>query len=210
MISHKLRIPHASRSQGIAAIEFALVLPFLILLSLAVVDFSRYIQAQLIINNVSREGASLAARSTKSMVNLDYQAIMDGLAASMPPLRMSTAGMIYITEVTAISANNIVTNTVTNQFRWQQGWSSSHYVPDSSIWNCGEDSTHWDADGSCAMNTGPNKPTANLMTGQLNAGDQIYAAEVFYELPSLFGGMQISANISIPNVGPVLHSMNVL
>lgn len=207
-----IHTPRMPRCSGVSTIEFALVLPFLILLSLAVVDFSRYIQAQLIISNVSREGASLSARSTKKMENPDYQALMDGLAASMPPLRMNTGGMIYITEVTALTIDSTVTNVVTNQFRWQQGWSSSHYVPDSSIWNCGENATSWDANGGCAMGTGPNKatPTANLMTGLLNAGDQIYAAEVFYELPSLFGGLEISANIRIPNVGPALHSMSVL
>lgn len=205
MIIHKTRI---YRSKGIAAVEFALVLPFLILLSLAVVDFSRYIQAQLIISNVSREGASLSARSTKKMDNADYQDLMNGLAASMPPLRMNTGGMIYITEVTALTIDNTVTNVVTNQSRWQQGWNNSHYVPDSSIWNCGENTTSWDANGGCVI--GLSKPTANLMTGVLNAGDQIYAAEVFYELPSLFGGLEISANIRIPNVGPALHSMSVL
>ncbi|GAB2880764.1 hypothetical protein GCM10027046_06130 [Uliginosibacterium flavum] len=204
MIAYKTRL---CRNRGVAAVEFALVLPFLLLMSLAVVDFSRFIQAQLIITNVSREGANMSSRFTPvgdaENVAKGFQAILDGLAASMPPLKMSDFGMIYITEVTALANNNnnAVTNTVTNQFYWLKGWSGS---PNSAIWSCGQ----WKADGSCDMGT--STPTANLMAGELNAGDQIYAVEVFYNLPSLFGGLQITTNIRVPNIGPILRSMNVM
>ena len=60
------RKPFAGRNgrRGTALIEFALILPILIILVLATVDFGRLIQARLIISNVSREGGSLASRQT--------------------------------------------------------------------------------------------------------------------------------------------------
>ena len=60
------RKPFAGRNgrRGTALIEFALILPILIILVMATVDFGRLIQARLIISNVSREGGSIAARQT--------------------------------------------------------------------------------------------------------------------------------------------------
>jgi len=53
-----------SRPRGVAIIEFALVLPLLVILVLLTVDFGRLVQSRLIISNVSREGGSLASRQT--------------------------------------------------------------------------------------------------------------------------------------------------
>lgn len=61
------RGPFAGRvtgRRGVALIEFALILPFLLLLMLATIDFGRLIQTRLILSNVSREGGSIASRQT--------------------------------------------------------------------------------------------------------------------------------------------------
>src|SRR4051794_34205705 len=58
-VSRKLR----SRRRGVAAVEFALVLPFLLLLLIGVWELGRMIQVQMILHNAARDGARLAAQS---------------------------------------------------------------------------------------------------------------------------------------------------
>jgi hypothetical protein len=79
---------------GQSAVELALVLPLLLILALGVFEFSRAIQANSIITNMSREGASLASRTSR-----DQQDIMNSLAYAAQPLTMDTDGMMYLTEV---------------------------------------------------------------------------------------------------------------
>ena len=93
------RRPFAGRNgrRGTALIEFALILPVLIILVLATVDFGRLIQARLIISNVSREGGSLAARQTTVDTSL-----ITVLKESGKPLNLIGAdGKIIITRVKA-------------------------------------------------------------------------------------------------------------
>ena len=93
------RRPFAGRNgrRGTALIEFALILPILIILVLATVDFGRLIQARLIISNVSREGGSLAARQTTVDTSL-----ITVLKESGKPLNLIGAdGKIIITRVKA-------------------------------------------------------------------------------------------------------------
>ncbi len=47
-------------------IEFCLILPVLLVLVFAIIDFGRLIHARLIITNVTREGGNLASRDIKS------------------------------------------------------------------------------------------------------------------------------------------------
>jgi Flp pilus assembly protein TadG len=84
-------------NRGTALIEFALILPILIILALATVDFGRLIQARLIISNVSREGGSIAARQTTVDTSL-----ITMLKESGKPLNLiGTDGRIIITRVKA-------------------------------------------------------------------------------------------------------------
>lgn len=90
--------PDALRNQrGVAAVEFAFILPILAVLIFAVVDFGRFIQARLIITNVSREGANLASRDIKTGADL-----ITMLQSSATPLVLSGAlGKICISSVKA-------------------------------------------------------------------------------------------------------------
>jgi Flp pilus assembly protein TadG len=93
------RKPFAGRngSRGTALIEFALILPILIILVMATVDFGRLIQARLIISNVSREGGSIAARQPAVDTSL-----ITVLKESGKPLNLIGAdGKIIITRVKA-------------------------------------------------------------------------------------------------------------
>src|SRR6266699_3358154 len=49
------------RDRGAAAVEFAIMLPLLLLLVFGIIDFGRALNAQVTITQAAREGASLAA-----------------------------------------------------------------------------------------------------------------------------------------------------
>jgi hypothetical protein len=56
----------SGKENGAAAIEFALMLPILVVMLFGVVDFGRFVHARLVITNLSREGGNLASRDIKS------------------------------------------------------------------------------------------------------------------------------------------------
>jgi len=56
-----LRSRAAGRRSGVAAVEFAFLLPFLLILLLGVWEIGRLIEVQQILNNAAREGARLAS-----------------------------------------------------------------------------------------------------------------------------------------------------
>lgn len=108
-----MRKPFAGRngSRGTALIEFALILPILIILVMATVDFGRLIQARLIISNVSREGGSIAARQTTVDTSL-----ITMLKESGKPLNLiGTDGKIIITRVRAGASATAPNPTIATQ-----------------------------------------------------------------------------------------------
>ena len=200
--------PHFPRraARGIAAIEFAIVLPLLALLLFMLVDLSRAIQAKAILLNISREGANLSARATSDLSG-SSQGIMNALAATTPPLDMPARGMIYITKIMGHAAgpNGSVRNIVLEQYRWNAGAQRSAYQPDSQVWQCAS----WTTNGACG-NIGKNDtaPGVDLMQGQLADGELIYAVETFYHFDMLFGAIETHAG-KAPLLGPNLYSMTV-
>ena len=148
---------------GQALLELALVLPLLVLLVLGVFDFSRAILAKNIITNVSREGASLASRSS-----IPPEDIMNSLAYTALPLDMNDRGMMYITKITGVKHGNRIDPTIinaTDQFRWKNKTS-----PPSKI----------------GMPSGANTIANNLGSLTLNEDDTVYVVEVFYNYKSIF------------------------
>ena len=85
-----------TRERGVAAVEFVLILPIMLVMVFGVVDLGRLIQARLVIGNVSREGGSLASRGFNSEVML-----LGMLQASGTPLDLSGSGRIYVTSIRA-------------------------------------------------------------------------------------------------------------
>lgn len=175
-----------NRPGGGAVLEFAIVLPLLLMMSYPLFDFFRAIQANLILISVSREGANLVSRSSYTTP----QDIMDKLAATTPPLEMLNGGMIYVTKIMGQKKNNVLSNVILEQYRWQQGWATSNYTPLIDIWNCGSNGSHWATSGSnagtCLNIPSNNRPAANL-TMPLADGEVIYAVDVFYQMRSLIG-----------------------
>ncbi|HYM80298.1 MAG TPA: TadE/TadG family type IV pilus assembly protein [Candidatus Limnocylindria bacterium] len=92
-------------------IEFALILPLLLLLVLAIIDFGYLIQTRLIITNVSREGGSIASRDLTLDPNL-----VDLLAISGRPLNLAGGdGQIFITRIVAGQSDQSPAPTITEQ-----------------------------------------------------------------------------------------------
>lgn len=195
---------------GIAAVELALVLPLLLLLLVGVVDLARAIQANMIMINLSREGANLAARGAQDLKE-HSQAVIGSVAASAPPLDMNRRGMLYITRIMGVASGATTRSVVLEQYRWDdsknnQGFRASGYAPASRIWHCAS----WNgANGSCDnIPEGKAAPSVSLMSGTLADGEVIYAVESFYDFNMLFSGFKIGT-LSLPTIGPNLYSMTV-
>lgn len=78
---------------GLAIVEFAMVLPIVLVLMFAVVDFGRAVLTRQVLINLSREAANLSSRGT---------ALGDTLAAvqtSAAPLDLQARGFVILTEV---------------------------------------------------------------------------------------------------------------
>jgi hypothetical protein len=101
--------------RGAAALELALVLPMLLVLSFGAIDFGRLIYARLIIASVSREGGSLACRfispDDAATEGVDEKVVqinnLSGmLQQSGLPLDLSGSGKIWISQITAGVSND--------------------------------------------------------------------------------------------------------
>jgi Flp pilus assembly protein TadG len=110
------RGPHAHRS-GAAAVEFAVVLPLLVLLVFGCVDMGRSIGAYIIVSNAARVGAEYGAThgysaltyaSWQNQVIANATQEMQGTGGSFDPNRLTitvtatpTTGNLYRTKVVA-------------------------------------------------------------------------------------------------------------
>lgn len=186
------------KAAGSAAVEFAFILPLLVLLAIPIFDFARVIQANMILINISREGANLASRSSDTP-----QTIMNALAATAPPLAMGSRGMIYITKVMGNKEGGVIRNVIVQQDRWLAGG----YAPVSAVWTC----SAWKGDGGCnSIPADPaSAPTANVMTNQLVDGEVICVVEGFYRANMLFSAMDLGFGITTPQLSPNLHAMTI-
>lgn len=80
-----------AREHGQAIIEFALVVPVLILIMLGILDLSRMYQTSIVVTNASREGARWGATHPKDTTNiinrakLEAQAVDSKIILTVPP-----------------------------------------------------------------------------------------------------------------------------
>ncbi|MEN3295397.1 MAG: hypothetical protein V7642_4650 [Burkholderiales bacterium] len=193
---------HRPSQFGAAAVEFLLCVPLLLLLALPVVDLARVLQANIILTNISREGANLAARTLGS-----EQAVMEALAATALPLNMRDYGAVHITKILAHRAHGITRNVVIAQRRWVNG----SYVPGNGVWTCGAGGSHWDGAGNCAgLPPITAAPEVNVMQGRLRDGDVVYLVEAFYRFPLLFSGLDLGGGLVLPGFKSDLYAFTIL
>jgi len=110
----------AQRRAGIAAVELALLLPFLALLFVITIDFARVFQYQLTLDNCARNGALYGAnlRSyqengwVNSFNNITSATLADG-ATLNPPL---ASNQVTVTPATGSDGNPNITVTINYPF----------------------------------------------------------------------------------------------
>jgi Flp pilus assembly protein TadG len=186
------------RQRGIAAVELALLLPVLLLLLFGMIDAGRALQANIIMVNLSREGANLVARGN-SPLETDSQDIIYALMASAPPLNVSQRGMVYITRVMGSGSSSVVLD----QYRWDDrarnlGFGATGYAPASKVYRC----TSWNT-AACTSISSKSRPATAIMKGQLSEGEVVYVVETFYNFDMLL------TSSLVPRFGPDLYSMTV-
>ncbi|MYN30455.1 TadE/TadG family type IV pilus assembly protein [Duganella levis] len=198
------------RATGIAAVEVALILPVLIILFLSMVDLARGIQANMILINLSREGANLASRG-KLQLSENAQTIIGQVAASAPPLDMNKQGMLYVTRIMGQTSGSGTRTIVLEQYRWDdsvnnRGYRVSGYAPTSKVWSCG----NWASGvaGTCVVPTGSNAPVTTLMSNQLADGEVVYVVEAFYKFDMVFAPVTLGP-LGTSTIGPNLYSMSI-
>lgn len=197
-------------ARGIAAVELALILPLILLLFLALVDIARGIQANMVLINLSREGANLSKRNILPLAD-SAQTIIGQLAASAPPLNMNNQGMLYITRIIGQTSGSTTRSIVLEQYRWDdsvnnRGFRVSGYAPTSNVWNC----ANWASGvaGTCSVPSGANAPAVSLMSGQLADGEEIYVVEAFYKFNMVFSAIT-TGSLGLGTIGPNLYSMTI-
>lgn len=195
-----------SRQHGLAAVEFALLLPILLMLLFGMIDAARALQANIILVNIGREGANLVARGG-TQVETGSQDIMYALMASSPPLNVNQQGMVYITRVMGVVKNGSSTSVVLDQYRWDDpvrnlGYRASGYLPASRVYGC----TGWSA-GVCSAISSSTRPVVTVMTGQLGDGEVVHVVETFYRYDMVL--TSATSALGLPVLGPDLYSMTV-
>ena len=194
---------------GIAAVEFALLVPMLLLLAIPIFDLARIVQANMILINISREGANLALRMDHCPDSTQTypQCIMDAIASTAPPLNMQAKGMIYITKVMGNQEGASLTN-IRNVIVAQDKWLAGGYATGSAVWTC---TGGW-SNGSCSgIPSNPDSaPTAtNVMTGKLADGQVIYVVESAYNTTVMFSAMNLGFGIQTPQFNTALYAKTI-
>lgn len=155
---------------GFAAVEMTLVLPVLLLITLAIYELTEMIQANNIIVSISREGANLISRTSTQSA----QDVMAIVASTSNPLDLGSDGIIYISQIVGVENSDPFVN---QQFRWN-GYG---YDVNSKIWaSC----SLWDAGGECQLPS--TKPSLTAFPLQLESGESVYVVEVLYRYSPAF------------------------
>lgn len=94
-----MRASRSRKRRGVAAVEFAIVSPFLILLVFGIIECGRAIMVQQVLTNASREGARraiLEATTTSEVTTIvsDYltNGSIAGATVTVSPTPLSSAG----------------------------------------------------------------------------------------------------------------------
>jgi Flp pilus assembly protein TadG len=196
-----------ARQHGVAAVEFALLLPLLLIMLYGMIDLSRAVQANVIMVNVSREGANLVSRGN-TQVETGSQEIIYALMASTPPLNVNQQGMVYITRVMGVVQNGVASSVVLDQYRWDDakrnlGYRANGYLPASAAFAC----PAWNG-AVCSGISSSNRPAVDIMKGKLADGEVVHVVETFYKFDMMLAA-PVTTMLGLPVYGPDLTSLTV-
>jgi Flp pilus assembly protein TadG len=93
---------------GHAFVEMAIILPLMLIIVFAIIDFGMLVRARLVITSLSREGGSLASRDIdpNSATSASAADIVTMLQTGASPLDLANSGKIYITRIRAGTTQN--------------------------------------------------------------------------------------------------------
>jgi uncharacterized protein (UPF0333 family) len=175
---------HRDNNKGISTLEFALMFPILLTLVIGVVEFSRALQYNNIIANISREGANLASRTLVAPPT-----IISVLTFTASPLDMKNHGVMYISKIKGVDGgNNTIVSVIDSQQRSQASEGNTNLA--SKLWAC----PSWEF-SSCVVPSSINGKTVALPF-PLAIGSDVYYVEIAYEYVP-FSGYLIQENLDL-------------
>jgi Flp pilus assembly protein TadG len=92
--------PAYSHSPAQALVEFALILPILLMLILGAMDFGRMYYTKIVLTNAAREGASYYATSSVCKTGCTYSTCSTGLKAVVVEAGASSGVQVVNSEIT--------------------------------------------------------------------------------------------------------------
>ncbi len=95
--------------RGLAAVEAALVLPLLILVTFGAVDLAQYINLSQMLSNASREGARIASRNSTVNVKEVEDTICNYLSDAMPQLSSEQVANATSIEIKGLKGRSQIT-----------------------------------------------------------------------------------------------------
>lgn len=84
-------MPPKQRDRGAAAVEFALILPILLLLIGGIIDFGNLYYNQIIVSNAARDGARLVAANPVASPGWTQATIQGRITAAASPLPVTSS-----------------------------------------------------------------------------------------------------------------------
>jgi Flp pilus assembly protein TadG len=151
---------------GQTLLEFALVLPILLILAFGVIDFSREIFQQQVITGLTRDGSSMAARGTPLSDTGGVTGVTTILSSGTAPLNLNTYGRIIITAVINNGSGSTNNYQVTDQY--STGSCQGCTAMNSQVGPSG-------VGGPVVL---PSPPAGGLAFPQ--PGQTVYVTEIFY------------------------------
>jgi Flp pilus assembly protein TadG len=98
---HPQRRKSGSNRRGVAAVEFALVLPVFLIVSLGIIEYGRALMAANLVTNAAREGGRIAGQSGST--NTDVQNAVQSYLASA--LKLSSGQVTVNITITPAAGN---------------------------------------------------------------------------------------------------------
>lgn len=105
-LQKNIPILNNSARRAVAAVEFALVAPLLVLVVLGTIDVGQYVNVGQVVNNASREGARHACREDVTTVSEVTTKVQNYMASAFP--NVSSTDLNAALTVTVRDENNAV------------------------------------------------------------------------------------------------------